>query len=738
MIKFITTLAFLFLCFASFGQNGFTRQLTIPVSDNSPLNLGWSGGLNYPLFSEIDLNNDNVMDLFVFDRSNSRVLTFINNGNAGTDCWEYAPQYADQFPAMMQWAFLYDYNCDNKPDIFCNNFRNNGITQYRNDSQGQNINFTLVDSTVEYDYGGPNLSNILASGNLVPNLNDIDGDGDMDILGQQFQCVGGFAYYKNMSMENFGTCDSLDQFVLDTYLWGKFTLRSGLFRNIVVGSWNMTCFSSPLDTLSYNIAERDDTYASIFTIDIDGDGDKDALIGDSQADNSLLVVNGGTAASAVGVSQDTLFPSDNVPVKIHSFSAHAFVDADHDGVKDLIVSQNEYENKNGVHFYKNTGTNSLPDFNFIENNFLQNQMMDVGESSTPVLFDFDNDGLQDLIIGNRVRTTSDSTYVSALAAFRNTGTLSSPAFEFVTYDYAGLQSMSLPGQLFPAFGDLDGDGDDDMIVGQDDGKLIAFTNTAGVGSPALFTSPVPNYMLIDVGQANTPQLIDLNRDGKLDIVSGGKNGLLKYYENTGTASAPFFSNVPTNDTLGNVRVQTDSAPDGYSVPYIFQQSNQYRMLVSCMKGDIYLYGNIDGNLNGTFTVLDTILTKTGGSRYGYNLSVGGGDLNNDSLTDMLVGYYGGGIQIYYQDDNTGISKITDEKSFDVYPNPASDIIVVRCNSKTSKDDCYISDITGRILLHEKLNSGYCIFDISQLAQGSYIVTVPGQISKSRKFIKADK
>ena len=95
-----------------------------------------------------------------------------------------------------------------------------------------------------------------------------------------------------------------------------------------------------------------------------------------------------------------------------------------------------------------------------------------------------------------------------------------------------------------------------------------------------------------------------------------------------------------------------ASPDGFSVPFVFNQGNQTRMLVSCMKGDIYLYSNIDGNLDGNFDILDTVLSKTGGSRYGNNLSVSGGNLNNDTLTDLIIGFYGGGIQIYYQDNPT--------------------------------------------------------------------------------------
>lgn len=722
------------------AQTGFTRNNSIPVYDNGQLLLPWAGGLNFPLFSKIDLNGDNIPDLFAFDRSNNRVLTFVNNGTSGTNCWEYAPQYADMFPAIKGWAFLYDYNCDNKPDLFCENAWNNGISQYRNNSQTGNIIFTLVDTSVKYTNVGPTPVNILASGNLVPDFNDIDGDGDMDIVGQQFQCVGGFAYFKNMSMEHYGVCDSLDDYVLAQNVFGEFTLRTGGFKNVIVGSWNVTCFLfSPINGnyFPYEVARRDDTYANIKTIDIDGDGDQDMLIGDSQTDNSLLVINGGSNTHAQMTSQDTLFPSYNVPVRIHSFATHAYIDGDNDGKRDLLVSPGEYENKNGVFFYHNDGTDSVPQFNFIKKNYLQDQMIDVGESATPVLFDSDGDGLPDIVIGNRNRTVTDSTYVTTLSLYRNTGTISSPAFTFVTNDFAGLQSYLLTGQIFPSFGDMDNDGDMDMILGNDDGRLIYFMNTAGPGVTPVFAAPSYYFMNIDVGQASTPQLIDLNRDGLLDLVIGGKNGLIKYFQNSGTQSVPFFSTPATNDTLGGVIVQSFNSPDGYSVPFVFSQGNDYRMLVSNMSGDINLYGNIDGNLNGSFALLDTVLKTIGGSRYGYNLSVSGGDLNGDSLLDMAIGMYGGGMQIYYQNNpsNSVNELIKDNLLFSVLPNPASQQLVIKSNYNIDGALCSVQDMLGRKIFSQYLRSGLAVIDVSLIPAGVYMVRVSvGAGVQSQKVI----
>ncbi len=722
------------------AQIGFQLNNNIPVSGADPLDLAWAGGLNFSVFSEINLNGDARPDLFAFDRSNNRTLTFINNGGTGIHCWEYAPQYEKHFPRMRGWAFLYDYNCDGKQDLFTVNSYNNGIAQYRNDTQGGNLLFTFVDSSIQFDFGGPVLSNILASGNLVPNFDDIDGDGDMDILGLQFQCAGGFAYYKNMSMEEYGVCDSLNDYILVTNVWGAFTLRSGLYQNVAVGSWNVSCFQTPGGGGSYEIAERDDTYANIRTIDLDGDGDKDALIGDSQTKNSLMVTNGGNNINALMVPpQDTLFPSYNTPVSILTFAMHSFADADNDGITDLLVTQSEYENNRGVLFYKNTGTNAIPVYNYQMNDFLQNEMIDVGESATPVLFDFDSDGLLDIVIGNKLKTTGPGSSTTTLSLYRNIGTLTAPSFQFVTDDFAGIQSQLLTGQIYPAFGDLDGDNDMDMLVGLDNGKFVYFENIAGPGVTVVFGPPVFNYMSIDVGLASTPQLIDLERDGLLDIISGGKNGLVKYYRNLGSSSIPFFAVNATIDTLGGIVVQAPLTPDGYSVPFLFEQNGDYRLFVSSMNGDIYLYGNIDGNTGGIYTLLDTVYSKVGGSRISYNISVSGGDLNNDTLTDMLVGLYGGGMQIFYQDNSiNSVSDVQNTEDLRVYPNPASEFIVVKSTHSELNMVCELFDLNGQLLKSSVLKGNYSVVDVRNFSSGVYLLKVSSGKSILNKKIVLQK
>ena len=77
------------------------------------MNNAWAGGLNAPIFSQIDLNGDGKKDLFIFDKDGSRITTYINNGTPNNIDYHYAPEYRSKFPkGLHDWVLLYDFNCD--------------------------------------------------------------------------------------------------------------------------------------------------------------------------------------------------------------------------------------------------------------------------------------------------------------------------------------------------------------------------------------------------------------------------------------------------------------------------------------------------------------------------------------------------------------------------------------------------------------------------------------------------
>ncbi len=732
------------------AQSRFDLKDSIPVIvGGNQLANPWAGGINFPLMSEIDLNGDGLHDIFIYERDNNRILTFLNNGDTTIRAWSYAPQFARQFPPINKWAFLYDYNCDGKADLMTlSTVLPSGIAVYRNDyTIGSGLQWTLVDPFVEETFGSI-ITNIFASGVSLPAFCDMDNDGDMDILGYNSVPDGRIVYHQNLSMETYGNCDSL-KFHYGSGCWGNFALLIG-------GTKSVGCFHCPcrtgapgsdfgdgrLEPIVFDptdIARRDDTISSIFPIDLDGDGDKELLVGDISSLNTLMVHNGGTAASAEMDTEDLNFPATDVPAFFNGFHFHAYIDLNNDGKKDLIVMPSEYENLNGLWWYRNSGTTANPTFHFQGASFLQDNMIDVGENASPVLFDYDNDGLLDMIIGASVYQSGTPSYKTSLYYFKNSGTPSSPAFELITNDAANISSLNYSSPLYPAFGDMDGDGDGDMILGTDDGKLQYFNNAGGAGNPSNFQLAVPNYMGIDVGGSSTPQIVDLDRDGKLDLVVGEKNGFINFYQNIGTIASAFFANLPTNDTLGCIVRQASGFPDGYTVPFVYDTSGKYRMMVSNMAGNVYLYSNIDNNLSGCFTLSDSLFRPAESNRIKYNLTVSGGDLNNDGFSDLIVGSATGGAMVFYMHDPfVSVQEIKNVRpSLEVFPNPASDYLHLKFYNVdvSEKPVVNVFDNLGRKILSLTITNQEMKFETSSWPSGIYLVQVTVNGNRvSRKIV----
>lgn len=725
-----------FLCNFSNAQVNFIRQQNVPVQVGANmLPKPWAGGLSYPMFSEFDFNMDGIMDLFCFDRANNRIVPFINGGTPNQPDYTYAPDYVHFFPEPRLWAFTYDFDCDGKKDFITLSDTYNGIKAYKNVSTTPgNLQFTLFSDRLMSQYPST-FTNMFASYGLVPLMSDVDNDGDVDILCWNNALGGMVEYNKNLSVENGFGCDSL-QFTYITSCWGNFLLNTAANRAQLGISCRLGSFDDPVANYDPSDAARnDDTMSSICVIDIEGDGDKDLLVGGLSDKNSLLLTNGGTIQAANMITQDTLFPSYDNPAQVISFTTHAWIDVDNDGKKDVIVSPTFEEDFSGIWLYKDTSVTPVPGFHYQTNSFLQQEMIETGSGAYPAFFDYDADGLLDMVIGNYTYYQPSGGFKSGLSLYRNVGTTAAPAFQLITRDYVGIFSYTFAvgygNDVHPTFGDVDGDGDMDMMLGDYNGKIQFFTNTAGPGNPANFSFTGPNYQGIDIGSNAAPQLVDLNHDGKLDLVIGRKNGFISYYENVGTITNPMFTLM--EDSLGHVDVSYLS--NGYASPFVFDDSGTYKMLVGNELGYVFLYGNIDGNLTGTFTLLDTVVSRTEGNR----VNIGMGDINGDLVMDLLVGNYDGGVAIFFRDNPLAANfpPVSAKPSFDVFPNPSRGNAVIQFSNLNPavKTMLNIFNATGEKVLTIDCKAPSQVLNLDALSSGLYILRLEdGKNSLVRKLL----
>jgi len=719
--KNIPFLLFIFCFTSSFSQMILNRDTSLTITENGiAFSSAFSGGINAGQFSEIDLNLDGTMDLVVFDKSGNKISPFINdNGN-----YIYAPKYRSAFPKAHDWMLLADYNCDGKNDIYT--YSSGGMAIYENTST-TNLSFSLITSLVLSDYGSNNL-NIYISPVDIPAIADIDYDGDLDIL--TFSILGGFIeYHKNMAMELTGNCDTV-AFEFSESCWGLF--YEGL-NSYILNCPNCQC--PPIVNPNTAISKQKHAGSTLLAIDIDNDNDMDLVLGDVSYNNLNLLINGGDNQNALMISVDSVFPQNNIntiAANMHVYPATYYLDVTDDGIKDLIVttnSQNNSENFESCWLYENGGQNNNPDFNFVQTNFMQSEMIDLGKSAFPTFYDYNNDSLLDLVIGNYGYHVANNDPISSLALFKNTGTKEIPQHELIDRDWQGISTINLNTTLnipalniSPTFGDLDADGDKDMILGDADGKLHYFNNQTGN-----FTVTAPNYFSIDVGYFSQPQLVDVDRDGLLDIIIGEQDGSVNYCPNSGTATIAAFDTIIKN--WGGIDVDTNYISTGYSSPKLIDSNGVYQLFVGSYTGTIYQFTNIDGNLSGQFLpVYSSAANLWDGGKCAFALA----DINNDNQPEMILGNLSGGIAYFTSDtllnDTTTIPTNTQnnkQANFSIYPNPASSKLTIE---SSEIGIIKIKNLLGKTIYKVRKNNYQHEINTSNLANGIYILQLNGMSS----------
>jgi hypothetical protein len=720
------------------GQWDLYFDNSIPVAVNgTSLDLAWSGGLNFVQVSHIDLNDDGIKDLFLFDRSGNTFVTLLNDGTGGPESYTLTREYDNVWPfkELKSWVLLRDYDCDGREDIM--SYSQAGFAVYRNVSTPGQLSFALIDNQVKSNYvstsGIPVITNLFISQEDMPGVADVDGDGDLDII--TFSILGTYVeYHKNLSMELYGTCDSL-KFEVRNRCWGFFSenFSTNSVTLDVPCTYNVPNPEIGVDPDTELNVQEDRTHSgsAITPLDLNGDGVMDLLLGDIGFNNVVGLTNGGTVESGLMTAADTLFPSYDVPVDLALFPSSYFLDIDNDGQRDLVVSPNAQslaQNAESMWYYRNTGTDAIPIFALQQNDLFQDRMLEFGEGAYPVPFDHDGDGLMDLLVANVGYFQTAGPYLSKIALLRNTGTSTEPSFALVTDDYMGLSTSGVGQSMYPAFGDLDGDGDQDMLLGDLQGQLHYFRNSA-TGPVAQFELLQPNVTdafgaPMDVGQYATPQLVDMDGDGLLDLIIGERNGNLNHYRNTGSASLAQWTLV--TEDLGGVNTTEWWNVTGHSVPTLFRNSEGDReIILGSESGWLYHYGDIEGNVNGNWTLLDSTFM---GLRDGIRTGVCLYDLTGDGELDMVVGNYRGGLSFWRSDAVSGVGQAEHREGpgFRMKPNPASDQVELLIpNAPLPGSYWVLRNSLGQQVLSQRAGNDRVVLSTAELPEGIYLVRLEG-------------
>jgi hypothetical protein len=754
LLSKITLFIFLTPCLAQ--AQTFYEDLAIPVTIDGEIKVnGFAGGHNTPQFSEVDFNNDGVQDLYVFDREGGVSRAYLQVMENGIPHYEYAPEYHRSFPELSNWVLMRDYNADGAADIFASAASDGvpGVKVFRGYFENDILKFEPVNffngflfNVITFPLSNGFHTNAEVTSIDYPALDDVDNDSDLDLL--SFDGGGSYVvWYRNMSVENGFGVDSLI-FKLEDDCWGGFK-ESGLSPVITLSDIPGECVpASPLNP----VVDERHAGSTILTFDEDNDIDREMLIGDLISPNLVRLHNEGVLDEAWMDEQDITYPTYDVPVEIN-YPAAFYLDVDFDGANDLIAAPNETNNSPNYEvawFYKNTNTTESPVFDFQQRDFLTETMIDIGENAYPAIADVTGDGLLDIVVGNVGFFLPDGTLDVRMFLFENTGTETTPAFTLVDDDWLNFNQYSSATNAFqPTFGDMDSDGDLDLLVGENGGWIFYAENTAGAGNPMDFPTVIPHWQEINVGQRSSPTIGDLNQDGLPDLVIGERNPFLNFYPNQGTATNPVFQPLPSdpanNSFFGEIfahpnaidTIDNNNPVTNFSTPLLIPFGNKFSLFVGNEVGTIWRYDNIGGDLTGAF--LNTT-TKAGMIDEGRESSIAAADLDNDGFLDFVVGNRRGGLRVVATDILVNpLSTATQATSFafDLFPNPASDKVVLNLkNVDNHKITCTLYNALGVRVETQRITQMTTEMNIETLPSGVYFCEIMvGKERSVERFVK---
>lgn len=585
------------LALVSFGLNA-QQKFDFKLSDSVKVMVNgaalanpWSGGINFATFNTADLDFDGTDELIVFDRSARSITVFRKNTSSNSPSgYKHAPELDDFFRPDnwndVNWILMRDFNCDGKKDLFFSVINN--IYVMENTSSGGNLSFTPHNGgkALESDFG-----RIPTASVNLPAISDVDNDGDIDIVSWD---TGALRMSKH---DNQSACGL--NFVTTENCYGDFQ-ETGLTKDVTLDACGYGKKAGSEGTLHVG--------GSALILELNDDNLPDLLLGNISFNNITALFNDGSLDTANFNRQDTAWPNSK-PANLFQFTSSFYEDVTHDGVPDLLVSSTDnstrsaFKNTRNIWLYENKDRKNNPDFDFKQKDFLQEEMIDLGSSSVPRFADLNGDSLMDLVVAVGKTFTKPSYFKSELHYYENTGTAQLPEFTLVDTNLAELSKHSFGYNIIPTFGDLDGDGDLDMIIGGVAGSVHELENKGSTMNPDFV---VKNAILnnIDAGSFAAPYLFDFDGDGDLDLFIGNQSGKVHYYKNSSATTANFSL---VNDFFGAINVTFRNFLRGYAQPVLFKDSlDNTQIFVGSNDRGVVSYADIDQVAKLPVSFIDTI------------------------------------------------------------------------------------------------------------------------------------
>ncbi len=350
------------------------------------------------------------------------------------------------------------------------------------------------------------------------------------------------------------------------------------------------------------------------------------------------------AASTLNVNAQSWSRNDSVfnpsGVFVQNFSAPQFADLNGDGFVDLLLGNGS---SNPVDYFRNHGSMLPP--NFSRDTSVLASIYAGGMAGTnsdyPVVCDLNGDRIYDLVIGG----------FNGLLLYMNIGDSSAPQWHRVDSVFAQVNTL-IGTDAKPAFADLDGDGDLDMLVGIGEslfggptpGITLGFRNIGSPSSPQFVQDSTLVIGIPDIGLNSYPTLKDLDGDGDFDLLLGRDLATLMYFRNTGTPTVPAWTQNST--TFSGVEATTYWKDPTFSD---LDRDGDLDLVYGTSDGTLFVYENTGSPTSPQFVYNPAYfgLVRISGNASTVSL----GDFDNDGDMDMISGDWLGRFQ-YFRNDGS--------------------------------------------------------------------------------------
>lgn len=381
--------------------------------------------------------------------------------------------------------------------------------------------------------------------------------------------------------------------------------------------------------------------------DMDQDGDMD-LLAEQPYSYIRYYRNDGTPREPdFTLVSDSLKDVNGEPIFSDRQNIPNVTDIDCDGMLDLFIGRLD----GTVMRYESTGLDDrdVPQFKLVSKRFegieIVKQIGTMHGANTLTFADIDNDGDQDLFWGDF--------FEPSLLLIRNEGSCSNPQLRGEPTSFPTSNPVKSSGYNAPAFADWGQDGDLDLFIGVLGGAYNANETLSEnfyfyeQDENGTFHQRSKQFLnSVDIGNESIPATGDLDGDGDQDlllankIAPGDRNTSLVYrFENRGTATEPSLHKA------GSLEL-----PNAYHyAPTLGDLNGNGRadLLLGTWRGRIAYYRNTG---DGFEQVDKSFIDLERGSNSAPVL----GDLDSDGDLDLLVGESGGGI-FYYKNNGSAES-----------------------------------------------------------------------------------